>query len=181
LLAAVVPGEFVSLLPEVTMGSEVVKVIHNGEVNYMVGFEATASGQSGTDGQSSTGNYELVMSVDADQDGVLDSVDICPGFDDKVDSDADGIPDGCDADVDGDGVHDARDRCLETTLGEPVNARGCSVVQSCPCERPWTNHRKYMSCVRRKTRTLVQVGVMTELERRKRVFTADQSSCGDKE
>lgn len=34
--------------------------------------------------------------VDTDGDGVLDSEDICPGFDDTADSDGDGVPDGCD-------------------------------------------------------------------------------------
>jgi len=33
---------------------------------------------------------------DADHDGVCDAVDKCPGADDHVDSDGDGIPDGCD-------------------------------------------------------------------------------------
>lgn len=34
--------------------------------------------------------------IDADNDGVCDTDDLCPGFDDTVDSDFDGIPDGCD-------------------------------------------------------------------------------------
>ncbi len=29
-----------------------------------------------------------------DGDGVCDSADICPGFDDLLDADADGVPDG---------------------------------------------------------------------------------------
>ncbi|HKK78942.1 MAG TPA: T9SS type A sorting domain-containing protein, partial [Phaeodactylibacter sp.] len=33
---------------------------------------------------------------DDDGDGVCNASDICPGFDDNVDSDGDGIPDGCD-------------------------------------------------------------------------------------
>lgn len=36
------------------------------------------------------------LDQDLDNDGVLDSQDICPGFDDTLDSDGDGIPDGCD-------------------------------------------------------------------------------------
>lgn len=35
---------------------------------------------------------------DEDGDGVCDADDVCPGFDDTVDSDGDGIPDGCDDD-----------------------------------------------------------------------------------
>lgn len=34
--------------------------------------------------------------IDSDGDGVCDSDDICPGSDDKLDVDLDGIPDGCD-------------------------------------------------------------------------------------
>ncbi|NND52958.1 MAG: hypothetical protein HKN54_11185 [Flavobacteriaceae bacterium] len=52
---------------------------------------------------------------DSDEDGVCDDDDICPGFDDGLDSDGDGIPDGCDdddcPDSDGDGVCDADDLC----------------------------------------------------------------------
>ncbi len=33
---------------------------------------------------------------DTDGDGVLDSLDVCPGHNDNADSDGDGIPDGCD-------------------------------------------------------------------------------------
>ncbi len=36
--------------------------------------------------------------TDSDNDGVDDSVDVCPGFDDNIDTDNDGIPDGCDSD-----------------------------------------------------------------------------------
>lgn len=34
---------------------------------------------------------------DSDDDGVCDTDDVCPGFDDNIDSDGDGIPDGCDS------------------------------------------------------------------------------------
>ncbi|NCG18436.1 MAG: hypothetical protein GWP91_05430, partial [Rhodobacterales bacterium] len=34
---------------------------------------------------------------DADADGACDSDDLCPGFDDRLDGDSDGIPDGCDS------------------------------------------------------------------------------------
>ena len=50
---------------------------------------------------------------DSDGDGVKDNVDLCSGFDDTVDVDADGIPDGCDPliDSDADGVADSSDAC----------------------------------------------------------------------
>lgn len=70
---------------------------------------------------------------DDDNDGVCNDKDICPGFDDHIDSDGDGVPDGCDVcpndadvsdaldpqyilcgcsgDSDGDGVCDNNDIC----------------------------------------------------------------------
>jgi hypothetical protein len=55
---------------------------------------------------------------DSDGDGVCDTNDICPGGDDAVDGDADGVPDFCDPcpfdnpdDTDGDGVCDTNDVC----------------------------------------------------------------------
>lgn len=41
----------------------------------------------------------VMYSFDSDGDGVLDTDDICPGGDDNVDTDGDGIPDDCDPDV----------------------------------------------------------------------------------
>ncbi len=56
--------------------------------------------------------------TDSDGDGVCELSDVCAAFDDHVDTDLDGVPDGCDAcpadpggDADGDGVCDASDPC----------------------------------------------------------------------
>ena len=50
---------------------------------------------------------------DSDGDGVEDSLDQCPGYDDSIDVDDDGIPDDCDSliDNDGDGVANSVDEC----------------------------------------------------------------------
>ncbi|MDP6326143.1 MAG: thrombospondin type 3 repeat-containing protein [Candidatus Thalassarchaeaceae archaeon] len=50
---------------------------------------------------------------DSDGDGVDDNSDLCPGHDDNIDVDNDGIPDGCDSllDNDGDGVANSADAC----------------------------------------------------------------------
>jgi len=50
---------------------------------------------------------------DSDSDGVDDSLDQCPGYDDSIDVDDDGIPDDCDSliDNDGDGVANSVDEC----------------------------------------------------------------------
>jgi len=57
----------------------------------------------------------VVGDSDSDNDGVLDRDDVCPGFDDNIDSDGDGIPDGCDnfQDSDEDGWSDDNENeCL---------------------------------------------------------------------
>lgn len=54
--------------------------------------------------------------LDADGDGVLDSVDNCPNTSnaDQADLDNDGIGDVCDDDIDGDMVNNANDNCVNT-------------------------------------------------------------------
>jgi OOP family OmpA-OmpF porin len=90
---------------------------------------------------------------DADNDGVVDSKDQCPGtaagvkVDDKgcaLDSDGDGVADssdkcpntpagakvdanGCELDSDGDGVVDSKDDCPNTPAGATVTDAGCAV------------------------------------------------------
>ncbi len=80
---------------------------------------------------------------DADVDAVCDPDDICPGFDDTIDTDADGVPDGCDIcpldspdDTDGDGVCDSDDPC---PLDSPDDTDGDGVCDSddpCPLDNP---------------------------------------------
>ena len=60
-----------------------------------------------------------VREGDRDKDGVSDCIDICQGSDDNIDTDSDGIPDGCDScpldpnnDSDGDGICDSQDICI---------------------------------------------------------------------
>ena len=48
---------------------------------------------------------------DSDGDGVVDQDDICPGIDDRLDTDRDEIPDCQDEDDDNDGINDADDAC----------------------------------------------------------------------
>ncbi len=61
---------------------------------------------------------------DADMDGVLDSMDKCPGTPKGVKVDADG----CALDSDGDGVLDNDDKCPNTPKGAKVNAEGCQIM-----------------------------------------------------
>jgi len=71
---------------------------------------------------------------DSDDDGVGDNADICYGFDDTIDADQDGIPDGCDSfidyDSDGDGVFSTNDLCPNTAPSSSVDHDGCSPMQA---------------------------------------------------
>jgi len=62
---------------------------------------------------------------------VADSSDACPGYNDSVDVDADGTPDGCDSliDSDGDGIDDLQDKCANTKIGVIINVDGCEIVE----------------------------------------------------
>ncbi|MEO0599977.1 MAG: VWA domain-containing protein, partial [Myxococcota bacterium] len=74
---------------------------------------------------------------DADGDGVPDTNDRCPGFDDTLDADGDAVPDGCDAcpgfddemDADDDGVPDGCDLCAEGP--DSVDADSDGVPDDC--------------------------------------------------
>lgn len=65
---------------------------------------------------------------DRDGDLVADTSDVCPGHDDRLDADGDGIPDGCDncqraanadqTDSDGDGIGDVCANCVPTADSE---------------------------------------------------------------
>jgi predicted MPP superfamily phosphohydrolase len=50
------------------------------------------------DGIDNDCNPATLDEPDSDGDGVTDNLDICPGFDDNLDTDVDGTPDGCDPD-----------------------------------------------------------------------------------
>ena len=60
---------------------------------------------------------------DADNDGVVDSKDQCPGTAAGVKVDARG----CALDSDGDGVADSKDKCPDTSAGVKVDASGCEL------------------------------------------------------
>ena len=119
---------------------------------------------------------------DDDDDGVDDGADNCP-FDpnlDQADADGDGAGDACDADLDGDGVQDEADACVPTAPGATVDATGCSIAQLCPCDSPWKNHGKYVSCVAHATNGFVSQGLITGTEKGAIVSAAAGSQCGKK-
>jgi len=93
------------------------------------------------------------MDIDADNDGIVDSQDVCPdtpsgievdSFGCRSDSDGDGVTDsvdqcpgtvagaavdsvGCELDDDGDSVVNRLDQCPDTTAGVRVDVNGCEI------------------------------------------------------
>jgi predicted flap endonuclease-1-like 5' DNA nuclease len=71
---------------------------------------------------------------DNDGDGVDNSNDFCPGHDDGLDLDGNGIPDGCDSDTDWDfdGIPNDLDECDETPVSEIdfIGPDGCGPSES---------------------------------------------------
>ena len=73
---------------------------------------------------------ELPVKLDVDNDGIVDSLDIC---DNSVNSNNDITPYGCsqkEQDSDLDGIPDAKDNCPLSMFGEAVDANGCSIGNS---------------------------------------------------
>lgn len=77
------------------------------------------------------GSKKIIKLNDFDNDGVTNDLDLCDGFDDGIDLDNDGIPDGCEniVDFDRDGVAYQIDICPNTIIGSIVNSAGCSPSQ----------------------------------------------------
>lgn len=89
--------------------------------------------------------FQIQVLPDADQDGVPDIDDVCPGFDDNADADGDNTPDGCDGcandaaktsagqcgcgvadtDTDGDGTADCVDGCATDAAKTAPGFCGC--------------------------------------------------------
>ena len=73
--------------------------------------------------------------ADSDHDGVIDTLDKCPGTPQGVAVDGDGCP----IDSDKDGVADYLDKCPNTPAGTAVNAQGCPMeVAKTFCNKPTT-------------------------------------------
>lgn len=104
----------------------------------------------------------LLAEADSDADGVPDSADRCPGFDDRLDADDDGAPDACDPcpldeaddsdgdgrcgdvdlcpghddfqDGDGDGVADGCDACPVDFFNDSDGDAACDSDDPCPLD-----------------------------------------------
>jgi len=78
----------------------------------------------------SRSSQQAVVDLDSDMDGVMDSIDSCPGTAAGVAVDATGCaivvaPEPVILDTDADGVIDSQDQCPDTEKGATVDATGC--------------------------------------------------------
>ena len=82
----------------------------------------------------------LTHNTDDDGDGVANSRDACPGFDDFDDLDRDGVADGCDTDSDGDRVADHRDNCKDVPNSNQANIDRDAKGDVCDSDKDGDGH-----------------------------------------
>ena len=88
----------------------------------------------GFEGTTESNCFSISGDRDSDGDGVRDSVDICAGFDDNLDQDADGTPTGCDqCDDDATKIAPGACGCGNPDLDEDNNSViDCLETDACP-------------------------------------------------
>ena len=91
-------------------------------------FNGSGFGDSNSQGSKGDGNIsvmvELAVFDDTDDDGVGDSMDVCPNSPSRAAVDAEGCGPS-ERDTDGDGVVDGGDTCPNSPSGAAVDAEGC--------------------------------------------------------
>ncbi len=121
-------------------GDRIRYAVYNAPCLNPCGETCSDAGMACDDGDACTNNDVLDdycncsgSFADADNDGICDSNDICPGSDDAVDIDGDGTPDGCDSciDVDGDGYCTNNDPDDSDGCNPSTEASGCYLNTNC--------------------------------------------------
>jgi hypothetical protein len=122
---------------------------------------------------------------DQDGDEVPDARDNCVFASNPPSSVA-----GTQLDADADGAGDACDICPESAADVPArfrpprlvtNPKGCSLSQTCPCNRvpkTWRRRTAYLRCIRKNVHRLRRGRLITSRERRTLTAKARKSVCG---
>ena len=131
--------------------------------------------QSNFDGDAAGDACDL----DDDNDEVFDTADNCPlaANTDQQDLDKDGAGDACDSDDDNDNVPDGKDKCIATAIGSVVDATGCSIADSCPCEGGW-RRGAFMKCTAQTSGFFDKAGLIAPGQKDAIITAAAKSSCG---
>ena len=131
-------GNYVTFSPFVTMTEPPGYLEcspYSGSV-FPIGSTTVTCTQSDNSGFSETMTFTVtVTSDDSDFDGVPNSIDQCPGDDDTIDVDNDGIPDCIDSiiDTDGDGTEDSTDECPFDPNKVLPGLEGCGLPELVTC------------------------------------------------
>ncbi len=131
----------IRIYAEADEGYEFSHWLETGNTNATIDFVGTAN-QILTpifEAQADVCNPDSPDFLDTDNDGVCDLVDQCPGFDDTVDLNGNGIPDDCEQpcpDEDNDGICDEDDLCPGFDDNIDLNNNGIpdDCEQPCPDE-----------------------------------------------
>lgn len=82
------------------------------------------------------------------------------------------------SDADGDGVVAPMDQCAGTAPDLLVASDGCSVVQTCPCDAPWSNNGEYNACLHDAVGALVAAGVLPQNQKGQYQNSVKEAGCG---
>src|SRR5690606_578523 len=103
-------------------------------LNYLLGAAAQAirddapTGQATKPAPSPASNISATVFGDADDDGVTDALDHCPGTEAGTPVDEHG----CENDSDRDGINNSIDQCPNTPSGARIDDRGCNLALTQP-------------------------------------------------
>ena len=101
----------------------------NGELYFLTGINLGPLPDA--DGTTYGKVMKVVPSItDTDGDGVLNESDICNGFDDTIDSDGDGVPDGCDDTPNGEDQSQACDALDNAQNSGKGNHKGIPIAKN---------------------------------------------------
>ena len=122
LKADIYPGNISDTLNWISSDERIATVTQKGIVTALAKGETIITVITAND--SITSSVNVVVSVDGDQDGVIDENDTCANTPEGATVDANGCADS-QKDTDGDGVKDDKDTCADTSEGSQVDLNGC--------------------------------------------------------